>query len=419
MVLTLTRAGTRLPGALGRHHLYHGHASGLCHLGVFPHVSGAAYTNAPVAIFVHGEGLGCEPGWGSMTHRGALATGHMANLAQALHAAGWIVVTIDYPVCSKNYSRVSPEADALGEWRIFGSWKEIHPLAVWPEQPGYVARAIQYVKSNWSGVEGPTETLFGRELWGDECSIDPSRVIVVADKWGATLAMQALLQPTGYYPFERGLAHLNMDPFTPRASHRVAALVCRDPGPIDFTQFYVHPDWDDRGQPDYLSGDFFAPMGRLESQRRWGSQAYSTAKPIGGGRSVGAMMYNVIRPAWKRTSPWWLLQENHVENANMPWHVEISGTGFGADDSSLASTDWNPGFMADNVGAGKCWQQPHDGRIQGPALRAALQEYGGPGAGNIPIRSSVVHDPVTAGHAILSSSAYAASVMAWLASVGL
>jgi hypothetical protein len=65
MTLTLTRAGTRLPGAVGRLHLYHGHASGLCHLGVFPHVSGGAFQNAPVAIFVHGEGLGCEPGRGS------------------------------------------------------------------------------------------------------------------------------------------------------------------------------------------------------------------------------------------------------------------------------------------------------------------------------------------------------------------
>jgi hypothetical protein len=373
MTLTLTRAGTRLPGAVGRLHLYHGHASGLCHLGVFPHVSGGAFQNAPVAIFVHGEGLGCEPGWGSMTNRGALATGHLANLAQALHAAGWIIVTIDYPVCSRNYSRVTPDGDALGEWRIFGSWKEVHPIAVWPEQPMYVARAVQYVKSNWSGVEGPTETLFGRELWGEGNSIDPARTIVVADKWGATLAMQALLQPTGFFPFERGLAHQSMDPFVPRASHRVAALVCRDPGPIDFTQFYVHPDWDDRGQPDYLSGDFFGPMGRLESQRRWGSQAYGSTRPIGGNRSTGSMIYNVVRPAWKRNSPWWLLQEAHVENANLPLHVECTGTGFGADDDNLASTDWNPGFMASNVGAGKCWQQPHDGRIQGPALRAALQ----------------------------------------------
>lgn len=419
MTLTLTRAGTRLPGAIGRLHLYHGHASGLCHLGVFPHVSGGAFQNAPVAIFVHGEGLGCEPGWGSMTNRGALATGHLANLAQALHAAGWIVVTIDYPVCSRNYSRVTPDGDALGEWRIFGSWKEVHPIAVWPEQPMYVARAVQYVKSNWSGIAGPTETLFGSELWGEGNSIDPARTIVVADKWGATLAMQALLQPTGYFPFERGLAHQSMDPFVPRASHRVAALVCRDPGPIDFTQFYVHPDWDDRGQPDHLSGDFFGPMGRLESQRRWGSQEYGSTRPIGGNRSTGSMIYNVVKPAWKRNSPWWLLQEAHVENANLPMHVECTGTGFDADDDNLASTDWNPGFMADNVGAGKCWQQPQDGRIQGPALRAALQEYGGVSGGGSPIRLSVVHDPVTAGQAVLSSSAYAASVMAWLSQFSL
>ena len=137
MTLTLTRAGTRTPGQLGRPVLYWPHASGLCNLGVFPHVSGTAYTNAPVAVFVHGENFGCKPGWGSMTHEGALKSGHLANLAQALHAAGWIVVTIDYPTCSTNKSRVSDDQN-LGEFRIYGSWEEVHPIAVWPEQPKYI-----------------------------------------------------------------------------------------------------------------------------------------------------------------------------------------------------------------------------------------------------------------------------------------
>lgn len=417
MTLTLTRAGTRTPGQLGRPVLYWPHASGLCNLGVFPHVSGTAYTNAKVAVFVHGENFGCKPGWGSMTFEGALASGHLANLAQALHAAGWIVVTIDYPTCSTNKSRVSDDQN-LGEFRIYGSWEEVHPIAVWPEQPKYVAQAIQFIKSNWSGVTGPTETLHGRDLWGSECSIDPSKVIVVGDKWGATLAMYALLQPTGYFGFERRLANENMDWYVPRDSHRVAAMILRDPGPLDFTQFYVEPSWDENGQPDELSGDIFGIMGRGESQRRWGSGSYSTAQPQGGSIE-GDRMYAPVHPQWKRQSPWWILKENHLENLGLPMHVEVTGTGYDAKDGSLASGDWNPGFPRNDTANDKCWQQPHDGRIQGPALRDALENYLGATGTGSRIQMSEVRDPVTSAWPLLAAGSYASNVMAWLARFGL
>lgn len=419
MTLTLTRAGSNVPTQYGRLHYYWPHASGLCHLAVYR--PSTSFQAAPVAIFVHGEELGCKPGWGSMTNRGAFASGYLANLAQALSAAGWVVVTIDYPTCS-----IYADSTTLaGDFRIAGSWREHHPTAFWPEQPTYVARAVQHVKSNWSGITGPTDTIFGKALWGTGNSVDPAKTIIVADKWGATMAMWAALQPTGWYPFERGIAHETMDRYVPRASSRVAALVLRDVGPVDFTQFYVNPSVDRiSGVPDYLRGDRFGPFMRCESQRRWGSGDYSANGLAGWGGADAADLslpthVNPIHPQWKRQSPWWLLNENHAENANLPMHIELTGTGYGADDASLASTDWNPGFPANDTAANKCWMQPHDGRIQGPALASAFANYGGVEGTGTPIRSSVVAYPASTATPLSSTGTYAANVLAWLELFGL
>lgn len=408
-----TRRTSDTPGQFGRLNYYWPHSSGLSHVAVWRQPG--SYQDAPVAIFVHGQGFGCEPGWGSMTDQGVLRPGSLKNLAQSLYDRGYVIVSIDYPTCSRNIIRQSPY-EARGGFRIFGSWRERHPIALWPEQPKYVGLATQFVKSNWSGVSGPTITEWGAQLWGAGNSIDPSKVVLCGDKHGALMAMFVALQPTGYLAFERGLSHEAFDPYTPRASHRVAALVLRDPGPIDFTQFWVLPTYGEinGNLPEEFSADRYCIAMRCESARKWGSGDYSTMPLPSGGTEHGRPLVLPLSGQWKRTSPWWVLQENHVENANLPMHVEISGTGYASYDNLLTSSDWSPGTQRSNQAGNKCWQQPWDGRIQGPPLRAALEAYGGPSATAAAIRKSVVRDPVTTAWPILADSAYASSVVSWL-----
>ena len=410
---TFTRKTSDVPGSPGRLHYYHTHPSGLCHLAVWR--PSASFQDAPVALLVHGGGLGNAPGWGSMTTESAIASGKAANLVQALYDEGYAIVSIDYPVTGYFKHQSLPDGLA-GRARILGSWEEIWPLALWPEQPSYVALAIQYVKSNWCGISGPDISLFGEELWGDGNSIDPNRVVCIGDDWGSTLLMYACLQPTGFYPFERRLAHESMDPFVPRASHRPRALVLRNPGPIDFSQFYVDIGYTFSTVPEYLHGDRFHPMMRAESQRRWGGRDYSgDPEPTDGLRS-GTAMRAPIKDAWKRQSPWWILAENHAENANLPMHIEMAGTGYGVYDASLSATDWDPGTMLDDHAGYKAFIQPHDGRLQGSPLRSALTSYGTSASA---IRQSVVLDTATStSYPVLSSGAYAAAVLAWLETVG-
>lgn len=413
---TWTKAGTDVPGAIGDDTFYFPHLQ--CRLAVWRQPG--SYQDAPCAVFVHGEQYGCGPGWGSMTSGGALANGHLQGLAQELYDAGYCIVSIDYPTASKYVPR-APGSDweNFGEFRIYSSWSEIHPISLWPEQPRYVGHAVQFIKSNWSAVPGATDTVRGTDLWGAGNSIDPSRVVMVADKWGATLALQCMLQTTGDIAFERDLAHESYDSYVPRASHRVAALILRNPGPIDFTQFYVTPDYSIDGNiPEALSGDRFCPVMRGEGQRRWGSGTYGSYTPSGG-NPLGPMV-EVVHPQWKRCSPWWLLQRQDSENCNLPIHVEWSESGFAsAKDTNLSATDWEPGVMADDAAGGHAWVNPYDHRIQAQALRDALQEFGGPDGDGTPIRQSVVNDPSSTEHPSSSAAAYPANVVSWLESLGI
>lgn len=415
--MAFTRANSDVPGPLGRLHYYLPHSSGLCHLAVWR--PSASFQDAKVAIFVHGEELGCKPGWDSMTTGGALAAGYLDTLATTLQADGYVIVSIDYPVCSTFRSTGTTSGT---DFRTYASWQEVHPTAMWPEQPRYVAGAVQYIKSNWCGIPGIDETLFGQELWGAGNSIDPAKVVLVGDKWGAQLAMYASLHPTGWFPYERSVVHETSDRYVPRDSHRPAALILRDVGPIDFTQFYVNPSITEiTGVPTYLRGDRFGPFMRCESQRRWGSGDYSSMPEPGWGPNPQASpMYHIISPQWKRQSPWFLLQEEHAENANLPMHIEITGEGYDSYDTNLASTHWNPGTMLNNTAQSRCWMQPEDGRIQGSPLRSALQTYGGSAGTGTPIRRSVVRDPVSTTYPLSATgAAYASEVSSWLEGFGL
>ena len=394
-------------------HYYLPHSSGLARLAVFR--PAGSFQGARCAVFVHGGNLGSLTGWGAMTS--ALFTGKLGALAESLSAAGWAIVTIDYPMCSVNRHQRLPGGNP-GNTKILGSWEEVFPLAMWPEQPAYVASAVQYLASNYTAAAGPDTTIFGAKLWGAGNSINPGKILLVGSEWGAQMALYASLQPTGYYPHERALAHDTMDTYVPRAGHRAPAVVALNPGPIDFTQFYVGRDSFDPnyyyidtatpgvgnrwslppGTPFYLKSDRFHPFMRAESFRRWSTTAQ----------------------AWKRQSPWFVLKEGHVENVGMSMFCEFEGAGYdtggGGWDALLSASDWSPGTVRDNSAGGKAWIHPQDGRFQGEPWRVALQGYGLDVAA--PIRKSVVNYTGSTAFPLTTSGTFAPAVTAWLASIG-
>ncbi|RTL08079.1 MAG: hypothetical protein EKK62_09545 [Acidimicrobiia bacterium] len=371
MTFTGTRATSDVPGSLGISR-YWPHGSGLCHWSWwYPE---ATFTDAPVLVCFHGGDLGNNPGWASMTTN--FFTGKRLALAEALHALGWVIVSVEYPVTSKFRHQALPGGDEGGA-RILGSYEEVWPLAQWPEQPGFFALAVQQIKTNWSATDplsGPRSV----ELLGAGNSIDRDRIWVLADDWAATCALYAFLQPTGMYQFESQIAHTSMDRYAPRASHRVAGIIGLNPGPLDFTQFHVLSGY---GQPDeipyYLRNDRFHPMMRAEGARRWSTTPSS----------------------WKTQSPWWVLQETHYENANLKLYLDFeeNGTGIGGAglyDTDLSSDDWSPGTLLST--AGRQWLNPADGRVQAAAIREALSTFGAPETTSAtPIRNSIVRDAVS------------------------
>jgi hypothetical protein len=399
-------------------HYYLSHPSKLCHMAVFR--PSGSFQDAPCAIFVHGKYLGANCGWAAMTTD--LFVGKAGALAEALSQKGWVIISISYPITSINEHQRKPNG-ALGATKILGSWKEVHPVAEWPEQPAYVAAAVQYVKSNWTGIAGTDATIFGATLFGAGNSIDRDRVILVGDEWGAELAMYAALQPTGRYPFIRELAYDSMDAYDAGDSHRVLGVVALNPGPIDHTQLYVGRDpiqtkyfipgtqtagqgntWSEPpGTPYYLKGDRFHPYVRAEGFRRWSR----------------------VPMKFKRASPWWVLKQGTVENGNLSFFVQFDNGGYdsgvGGWDQNLSSADFSPGTVRSNSAGGKAFIRPDDGRFLGPPLRDLLWGYGGPApsSAGLPIRKSVVRDPVVGGaYPPYSQADLPGAVLAWAGTLG-
>jgi hypothetical protein len=331
------------------------------------------FQNGKVAVFVHGGNLGNNPGWGAML--GQLSEAKNFALAQKLNQEGWVIVTIDYPVCGMFKHQIEGGTNGLA--RILGSWAEIHPLAMWPEQAAYVALAVQYLKTNASAVEGEIVGPFAEELWGAGNSIDPEHIWLIANDWGATLSLFAALQPSGVYKYDQ-IGAFAMDYYMPRASHRVKGVVARNPGPLDFTQFHVRKSGYIAPTPSYLQNDRFHPITRSESNTRW------STTPM----------------AVKRISPWWALKANHAENSNLKIFTEFENNGSSASagtyDAHLTADQWTPGVVCDGsgtlLGDGYQWIMPDDGRIQAAPWRTALLEW--PYTGT-PITSSIVRDNTT------------------------
>lgn len=401
------------------YHYYNAHSSGLCHLVVWR--PSTNFQGAPVAVFVNKRELGAAYGWGEITTELFVSTPKMGALAEALSARGWVIVSVELPITSKNVHQRLP-GGAAGATKILGSWWEKHPVAMWPEQPRLLASALQYLKTNYSAIADSSLTTYGPELWGDGNSISRSQIVVVGNEWGAQIALFAGLQPTGNYGFTRDLSHDSMDPLDPVESHRVRGIVALNPGPIDFTQFYVGRDplqakyyypntqtagvgnqWDEPpGTPSYLKADRFHPFTRAESFRRWSK----------------------VSMRFKRASPWWLMRpgaEVNSENANLSLFIEFEGQGYdtggGGWDANLGPNDFREGTVRSDSAGGRAWIQPNDGRVQGQAVREALWSYGGadPTLGDLPIRHSVVNDtaPNTL-YPVTSSLTFAASVIEWM-----
>lgn len=345
-----TKANCDTPGVFGIFHEYHMHASGLCHLAAW--WPSNSFQAAPCIVFVGGVGYGNSPGWNQIT--GTINDNAKSlALAKELNAAGWVVIAIDYPVSGANEHTnygADYQASDNGGFRMKGTWKEHTPVAMWPEQPAYVAIAIQYIKSNWCGVDGGNLSIFGKRLWGIGNSIDPDKVVLAGSDHGATMAAYVSLQPSGFYPFESGVSHDNMDRYVPRASHRVAAVVLQDPM-IDFTQFYIDTGYTSPAGTIWMH-DHFPAFCRCEDYRPWSD----------------------IEMLWKRQSPWWALAQSHPENANIGFFTEFTGTGTGdpAWDEDLTAATWSPGTVRDDTAHAKAWIDPRNGTFQGSPWRGAL-----------------------------------------------
>lgn len=387
---TFDRATCDVPGTRLQHY-YWPHASGLCHLAVWR--PAASFQAAPVYVVVHG-GFGYSPGWRSMT-TASMTPGKQKDLATVLSAKGWVIVSIDYPACSVNL-----HDEGAGTNKFLGQWAEIHPVAMWPEQAAYLALAVQYLKTHWSGVAGPDSTPFGATLWGAGNSIDPSNIHLQGISWGAAMAMYVALQPDGYYPYEPGGWH-DMDAYTPRASHRVRSAGGVSPQ-FDMTQFYIDTGYTSPIGSIY-QGDFAQMFMRRASTRTWSG----------------------LSNHWKRQSPYWLLQEKHIANSNVSFFIEYLGSGSGdaAWDGNLTADDFSPGTVRNDVAGGKAWIDPHDGRFQGRPTRDELAAYGD--LAGTPIRKSVVRwaggsaeSAAPFGHTDTTTSAYITNWLAWAKSVG-
>lgn len=383
------RAESDVPGPNNLYYYWH-HASGLCHLAVWR--PSASFKNAPVAVFIHG-GLGYNPGWRAMEDN--VITGKYADLAAEMSTKGWVVISLEYPTCARNASR-SQAAGGAAEVStgLSGTWEEIHPIAFWPEQPAYIALAIQHIKSNWSGIADETATLKGAELWGANNSIDPDYIHLIGNSWGGTMAMYTALQPSGYYPYIPENAYGEMDPMMPRASHRVRSVSAISPQ-IDFTQWYF--DTGDTVPLDEMyHNDRMQAFMRRETMRRW----------------------STLPMAWKKQSPWWILQEYHPENTQVAFNVEFFGTGIAGWEQNLTYQDWSPGSVRDDVAEGKAWVDPHNGKFQGKPLRDALLSYGEDSSA--PIRKSRVAwtGAGSLGDNIFGAANYSTQMFSWLRSIG-
>jgi len=368
--------------------LYWPHASGLCHMLVW--WPSATFTDAPVAVVVH-DSMNGEIGVAAMTTD--TITGKFADLCAQMSSDGYVVISIDYPMGGAIFHTRVP-AGTVGATKVIGSWKEQHPLAMWPEQANYVAYAIQQIKSN--AVDGYLHD----DYFGAGNTIDPNRIVLLGKGWGATCALFAALQPSAFYSHERTPTNEAMDPYVPRASHRVRRLILHEPT-IDLTQLYLGPtpagvayggngttDWTNPpGNPAWLQGDRFPPFMRCESERRW----------------------SLIDPRWKKQSPWWILQEGFSENNNLAMFVEYEQVSVGAWDASLTDADWSPGTVLDTYGTGRAWVHPYHS-FQGPPLLGALQAHG---TSSSTIRTSIVR-AADSDYLPYSQAAYTPAVMDWL-----
>lgn len=360
------------------------HPSGLCVLGV--HRPAASFQSAPVIVVAHG-GLGYNPGWRAM-YSATIGTGKPLALVTALNALGWVVISIDYPACASNTHN-----DGLN--RFLGSWAEMQPLGMWPEQAAYFAHAIQFIKTHWSAEAGSDETVFGADLWGAGNSIDVSTIVTYGNSWGATGWLYTGFQPSGYYPYSPDIGHNLISPYAAKASHRVRGTICVSPQ-IDLTQFYVDTGYTNVEEGPIYQDDRLQPFMRTESTRKW----------------------STLPMAWKKQSPWWVLQENHSENANFSVFCEFLGTGVDGFDDNLTADDWSPGTVLDDVVGLKAFVDPHYGKLQGQPFKTALESFGSDSAA--PIRQSVVRWAGGSGtNGTIASNQYVSKVLQWMSDIGI
>ncbi len=321
------------------------HPSGMCQVYVWR--ADGPFTDAPVLLINHG-GNYHNPG-----DRAVQPPTLGANLTQMcidLSAAGWCVVSIDYPPSPSLIDGASSE-------------KRTHyPASMWPEQHVWHGLAVQYLKRNWSGEAGTLNTTpFGEELWGTGNTINPSAIVSWGGSAGGNAALCSGLIPEGLYAYLSSKVAQNQDVYSAQVSHRPAAVIA-DVAQVDFTQFFIQTGTD-VGTP--FAEDIHQGFSRPASGRHWSELPVDV-------RMAASAHHLLIR-----TSETGELSTRWIENQRLPLALFWGSSDGGSDGDQLDFTDYQPGRVLDgSLGAGKAFDDPHHW-FQG-AFGPLAQRWGDP-----------------------------------------
>lgn len=326
---------------------YAPHPSGQCSIAVW--WPSASYTNANWLVMVRG-GLGYNPGERStydLSSYGAEA------IADYFCAQGYVVFAIDYPGNASNRDDGLPLND-------------IRPLAQWPDAIFWCATALQFIRDNFDST-----TPFGARLLGQGNSIDPVFGTWYGNSWGGTIGAMLALMPD-WMLTRFASPGLRRSGWQPRSSHRLKAWMLNQ-AQIDLTQFDIEPS-NLTQKPTYALGEIYMNDRAQWLMRTDGKQKWSTT-PL----------------EVKKVSPWWMLQRNYPENADVGFYCRWPANPGGqiAEEANLTSDYWRPGVVptaADRT-ARTAWRDPHH-LFQARPWRDALHAYGTDP--NALIRKSVV-----------------------------
>lgn len=334
---------------------YCGHPSAMCRVYVWrpDGWDTTGFQNAPVLVVLH-HGFGHNPG--DRACEPSSIGGIFPELAETLHARGWVIVSLDYPPCPSNDDEKNEQ---IG-------------MEFWLNQYLTVCRGIAWLRS----LAKPLETdltkvaleanTMHKTLWGVDASgrvntCDPNLIGAAGRSHGGCLAMFAGWFPDALVRHYGALSALSTDVYSVRASHKPNFVISAI-GQALWTKFHVDTGTDNILGPIYQNGVHQQFM-RKTSQDKWSEV-----------------------PMWQKAaaSPYIHLIAGHPENRGVPVWASWGATNLGSTSApvlvatNLTAADNDPFKVEDDVAGKKCWWDPHDPFPQAPMVKAAIAQYGDP-----------------------------------------